>query len=128
VRLSPPSTTKNGKKKRQDLVNGRSDFNETKKFGISKKNYIEQNKRTNNSNQIYVTPKLDKNDKLDEDRTEGSNGITKLNGQEDRYRDREDNVERGGIGSYCLTRLRPRTRPTIPGSSRQKHREKMNPK
>ena len=117
MRLLPPSTTKNGKKKRQDLVNGRPDLDETNRFGINTKNYIGQNKRINNSNQIHMSPKLDKNDKSEEDRTEGSNGTIKPNGQKDRYRGREDTVERGGIGRYRLTRLRPRTRPTIPRKS-----------
>ena len=71
---------------------------------------------------------MPKIDKLKEDKTEGSNGTTKQNGQKDHYRDRKDTVKRGGIERSRLTRLRPRTRPTIPGSSRQKHREKMNPK
>jgi hypothetical protein len=58
VRLSPPSTTKNVNKKRQKLVNGQSDFDETNKFGITMKNYTRQNKRINDSNQFYAQPKL----------------------------------------------------------------------
>jgi hypothetical protein len=70
VRLLPLSTIKNSKKKRQDLVNGQSDFNETNRFRINTENYIGQNGRINNSNSIYA--KLDKNDMLvlDEDKTE----------------------------------------------------------
>ena len=117
MRLSPPSTTKNVKKKRQNLVNAQSDFNETNRFGISTKSYIGQNKQINNLNQIYMTPKVDKNDKSDEDKMEWTNGTPKINGQKDRYRGREDTVERGSIERYCMTRLRPRTKPTIPRNS-----------
>jgi hypothetical protein len=130
VRLSPPSTTKNVNKKRQELVNGQSDFDETKKFGITMKNYTRQNKRINDSNQFYTQPKLDKNDKseLGGDKTEWTDGTAKLNGQKDYYMGGEDTVKRGGNERHYMTRLRPRTRPTLPGNSTMKHREMVNPR
>jgi hypothetical protein len=65
VRLLSLSTTKNINKKRQELVNGESDFDETEKFGITMKNYRRYNKKTNDSNKFYAQLKLDKNDMLE---------------------------------------------------------------
>jgi hypothetical protein len=130
VRLLSLSTTKNINKKRQELVNRQSDFDETKKFGITMKNYTIQNKRINDPNQFYAQPKLDKNNmsELGGDKTKWTNRTAKLNGQKDYYMDREDIVKMEGNERYYMTRLRPRTRPTIPGNSTKKHREMVNPR
>jgi hypothetical protein len=55
VRFSPLSITKNdksdGEKNREYLANGSSNFNQTKKFGISMKNYIRKEPKINDSDQ-----------------------------------------------------------------------------
>jgi hypothetical protein len=55
VRFLPSSITKNNKsdreKNHEHLANGSSDFNRTKKFGISAKNYTRKEPKINNSDQ-----------------------------------------------------------------------------
>ena len=54
MRSTPPSTNKNninGRKKRQYLANGQSDFNGTKKIGINTRNYTRQSQRIKDSNE-----------------------------------------------------------------------------
>jgi hypothetical protein len=65
---------------------------------------------------------------LDGDKTEWTNGTVKLNGQKDYYMGGEDTVKMESNERYCMTRLRPRTRPTLPGNSTKKHREMVNPR
>jgi hypothetical protein len=63
VRFSPPSIIKNdkpdGEKNHEYLANGSSDFNRTKKFGISAKNYTRKEPKINNSDRVGI-PELDK--------------------------------------------------------------------
>jgi hypothetical protein len=66
--------------------------------------------------------------KLGGDKTEWTNRTAKLNRQKDYYMDREDTMKRGGNERYCMTRLRPRTRSSLPGNSTKKHREMVNPR
>jgi hypothetical protein len=84
VRFSPPSINKNDKSDREKnheyLANGSSDFNRTKKFGISAKNYTREELSSMIRTRVW------------------------------------------------MSRLRPRTRPTIPGNSTGKHKGKLNPK
>jgi hypothetical protein len=55
VRFSPPSINKNDKpnreKNREYLANGSFDFNRTKKFGISTKNYTRKEPKINDLDQ-----------------------------------------------------------------------------
>jgi hypothetical protein len=63
VRFLPPSINKNDKpdrkKNHEYLANGSTDFNRTKKFGISAKNYTRKEPKINNSDQGWDT-ELDK--------------------------------------------------------------------
>jgi hypothetical protein len=63
VKFSPPSINKNDKsdreKNRKYLANGSSDFNRTKKFGISAKNYTRKKLKSIIQTRVRI-PELDK--------------------------------------------------------------------
>ena len=108
-----------GRKKRQYLTNGKSELNETKKFGINVKNYIGQRQQINDSNRVRNAE------------VEGGKGITQKNkggrpkkGQKERYFDGKNNGEQSKQVTDWMSRLRPRTRPSIPENSNKKHKEK----
>ena len=107
------------RKKRQYLINGKSELNETKKFGINVKNYIGQRQQINDSNRV-------KNAEV-----EGGKGITQKNkggrpkkGQEERYFNGENNGGQSEQVTDWMLRLRPRAMPIIPGNSSKKYKEK----
>jgi hypothetical protein len=67
---------------------------------------------------------LDKSDISEVDRNKAKEkNRTKPNGQKDRYRARKDTMEIEDNKKNYLTRLRPKTMPTIPENSVQKHRD-----
>jgi len=129
VRLLPPSIRRSdrlkfdGRKKRQYFSNGKSEFNGTKKFGITTKNYIGQKQQINNSKQVRNAEVKQGNETKQKNRS-----MEQEHGQKEHYIHREDNGKERNQTSDWMSRLRPRTRPTIPGSSTKKHKEKMNPK
>jgi hypothetical protein len=63
VRFLPPSINKNDKPDREKnheyLANASSNFNRTKKFGISAKNYTRKEPKINNSDRVGI-PELNK--------------------------------------------------------------------
>jgi hypothetical protein len=127
VRFSPPSINKNdkpdGEKNHEYLTNGSSDFNRTKKFGISAKNYTRKGPKINNSDQGWDTGIRQENKTTKEDRR-----VQPRKGQKEHYNNRDDNVRQESQSNVWMSRLRPRTRPTIPGNSTGKHKGKLNPK
>jgi hypothetical protein len=42
--------------------------------------------------------------------------------------DREDTMKKKDNERDCMTKLRPRTRPILPGNSTKKHKEMVNPR
>jgi hypothetical protein len=68
----PPSINKNDKSDREKnheyLANRSSDFNQTKKFGISAKNYTRKKPKINNSDQGWDTGIRQENRTTKEDR------------------------------------------------------------
>jgi hypothetical protein len=49
-------------------------------------------------------------------------------GQKKHHNNGDDNVRQESQSNVWMSRLRPRTRPTIPENSTGKHKEKLNPK
>jgi hypothetical protein len=49
-------------------------------------------------------------------------------GQKKHYNNRNDNVRKESQSDVWMSRLRPRTKPTIPGNSTVKHKGKLNSK
>jgi hypothetical protein len=127
VRFSPPSINKNdkpdGEKNHEYLANGSSDFNRTKKFGISVKNYTRREPKFNNSDQGRDTGIRQENRTTKEDRR-----LQPRKGQKEYYNNGDDNVRQESQSNVWMSRLRPRTRPTIPGNSTGKHEGKLNSK
>jgi hypothetical protein len=127
VRFSPPSITKNdkpdGEKNYEYLANGSSDFNRTKKFGISVKNYTKKEPKINNSDQGWDTGIRQENRTTKENRR-----VQPRKGQKKYYNNRDDNVRQESQSDVWMSRFRPRTRPTIPGNSTGKHKRKLNSK
>jgi len=112
-----------GRKKRQYLTNGKSEFNETKKFGINAKNYTGHSQQINDSNRV-------RNAEVEggKEPSQENKGRRPKKGQEEHYFNGEDNGGQRGQVTDWMSRLRPRTRPTIPGNSTKKHKGKWNPK
>jgi hypothetical protein len=127
VKFSPSSITKNDKlyreKNHEYLANGSSDFNRTKKFGISAKNYTRKEPKINDSDQGQNTAIRQENKTNKEDRR-----VQPRKGQKKHYINRDDNVRQKNQSNVWMSRLRPRTRPTIPGNSTGKYKEKLNSK
>jgi hypothetical protein len=127
VRFSPPSINKkdkpDGEKNREYLAKKSSDFNRTKKFGINAKNYTSKEPKINNSDQGWNTGIRQENKTTKEDRR-----VQPRKGQKEYYINRDDNVRQESQSNVWMSRLRPRTKPTIPGNSTEKHKEKLNSK
>jgi hypothetical protein len=49
-------------------------------------------------------------------------------GQKKYYNNGDDNVRQESQSNVWMSRLRPRTRPTIPGNSTEKYKGKLNSK
>jgi hypothetical protein len=127
VRFSPPSINKNDKSDREKnheyLANGSSNFNRTKKFGISMKNYTRKEPKIKDSDQGRDTGMRQEYKTNKEDRR-----VQPRKGQKKHYNNRDDNVRQESQSSVWMSKLRLRTRPTIPGNSTEKHKGKLNSK
>jgi hypothetical protein len=91
VRFSPPSITKNDKPNREKnhkyLANGSSNFNQTKKFGISVKNYTRKEPKINSSDQGQNTGIKQENRTTKENKR-----VQPRKGQKEYYNNGDDNV------------------------------------
>jgi hypothetical protein len=127
VRFLPPSITKNDKsnreKNRKYLANRNFDFNQTKKFGISAKNYTRKEPKINDSDQGWNTGIRQENRTTKEDRR-----VQPKKGQKKYYNNGDDNVRQESQSNIWMSRLRPRTKLTIPENSTEKHKGKLNSK
>ena len=140
--------------KRQYLVNESSDFNGTKKFGIGTKNYAREHQRIEHPTKSpgaaitndYERLSAIRNDyaaitndyaPISRNLANGSSdfdgtkkfgiGVKNYTGQKGQYLEREDNGNKDEMSNVWESRLRPRTRPELPGKSREKHKGKVNP-
>jgi hypothetical protein len=127
VRFLPPSINKNdkpdGEKNREYLANRSSYFNQTKKFGINAKNYTRKEPKINDSDQGWNIGIRQENKTTKEDRR-----VQPRKEQKEHYINRDDNMRQESQSNVWMSRLRPRTRPTIPGNSTGKHKGKLNSK
>jgi hypothetical protein len=127
VRFSPLSITKNNKfdreKNHEYLANESSNFNRTKKFGISTKNYTRKKSKINNSDQGRNTGIRQENRTTKEDRR-----VQPKKEQKKYYNNGDDNKRQENQSNVWILRLRPRTKPTIPENSTGKYKEKLNSK
>jgi hypothetical protein len=124
VRFSRPSINKNDKTDREKnheyLANGSSNFNRTKKFGINTKNYTMKEPKINDSDQDQNTGIRQKNKTNKENRR-----IQPRKGHKKHYIHRNDDMKQKSQSNVWMSRLKPRIRPTIPGSSTEKHKGKL---
>jgi hypothetical protein len=126
-RFSPPSITKNDKPDREKnheyLANGSFDFNRTKKFRISAKNYTRKEPKINDSDQGWDTRIRQENRTTKEDRR-----VQPRKGQKEHYNNGDENVRQESQSNVWMSRLRPRTKSTILENSTEKHKGKLNSK
>jgi hypothetical protein len=112
VRFSPPSITKNDKSDREKnheyLANRGSDFNHTKKFGISVKNYTRKDSKINNSDQGWNIGIRQENRTTKEDRR-----VQLRKEQKKHYISRDDNVRQESQLDVWMSRLKLRTKSII---------------
>jgi hypothetical protein len=105
------------------LANESSDFNRTKKFRINEKKYTRKEPKSNDSDKGWDTGSRQENRTTKEKRR-----VQPRKGQKKYYIHSDDNVRQESQPDVWMLRLRPRTRPTIPGNSTGKHKGKLNSK
>jgi hypothetical protein len=127
VKFSLLSITKNDKLNREKnheyFANGSFDFNQTKKFGISAKNYTRKESEINNLDQGWNTRIRQENRTTKENKR-----MQPRKKQKEYYINRDDNVRQESQSNVWMSRLRPKTKPTIPENSTGKHKRKLNSK
>jgi hypothetical protein len=109
-------------KKLQILANRSSNFNQTKKFEINTKNYTRKELKSMIWTKVEIS-ELDK--KIGQPKK--IEGCSK-EGQKKYYNNGNDNVKQKSQSNIWMLRLKPKTRPIIPGNSIEKHKEKLNSK
>jgi hypothetical protein len=124
VRFSLLSINKNDKSNREKnheyVANGSFDFNRTKKFGISVKNYTRKEHKINDSDQGWDTGIRQEN------RTTKKDRVQPRKGQKKHDNNRDNNVRQKSQSNVWMSRLRPRTKSIIPGNSTEKYKRKLN--